>query len=245
MEVGSVAEAELTQIVKYIEEREKTLSRYSDKLRRAVERIFNVFGDPDECQVCEGEEGYFMHFKYYYYDYPNEEYHQYYYIKTGVNEVPSEIHGMKVEVLERDEALESKRPDRSFDKERRVWFVFKTPNYHKFTPKVFVSIDVEDGVPFYTEKHGEHYDVIDEYYLAFQDHELVILNKTRYENDVRWPVTNICGVNEVSRECLKALVKSGRLLEFLRMVAEKLQKMNEEYGEVSEIAEKMAKAIEG
>jgi len=236
-----VAEAELTKTIRYIEEREKSLSRYSDKLRRAVERIFNVFGDSDKCQICGGGKDYFMHFKYYYYDYPHEEYHRYYYTKTGVNEVPAEIHGMNVEVLDRDEAYLEHKPTKNFDKERNVWFVFKNPKYHEFMPKVFVSIDVEDGVPFYSVEDEE---AVDEYYLAFRKHEMVIVMRTRYKNEAWTSGAKVYGVNEVSRECLKALVKSGRLLEFLKTVSEKLQKMSEEYREVSEIAEKMAKAIE-
>ena len=70
-----MAEAELTKTIRYIEEREKSLSRYSDKLRRAVERIFNVFGKPSECQVCGYGETRYLHFKYYYYPDECEEYH--------------------------------------------------------------------------------------------------------------------------------------------------------------------------
>ncbi|MCL6579940.1 MAG: hypothetical protein K6T73_11300, partial [Candidatus Bathyarchaeota archaeon] len=49
--------------------------------------------------------------------------------------------------------------------------------------------------------------------------------------------------DDSSREKLKALVKSGRLIPFLQKVADKLQSVGEEYAEVSEIAEKMAKAL--
>jgi transcriptional regulator NrdR family protein len=109
-------------------------------------------------------------------------------------------------------------------------------------PKVFVSIDIEDGVPFYTEE--EEYR-INEYYLAFHKHKLVIVMKSRGKSEVWSAEKLVYGPHEVSRECLKALVKSGRLLQFLNSVAGKLETMDEEYKEVSEIAEKMAKAIEG
>jgi hypothetical protein len=237
-------ENELVKTIRYIEERERTLSRYSDKLRRAVERIFNVFGKPSECQVCGYGETRYLHFKYYYYPDEREEYHTCYSVKVGVDEVPAEVNGMRTEVLEVDEALDADTIDvkvKSFDKDRKVWFVFKNPKYHRFMPKVFVSIDVEDGVPFYSVGDEE---AVDEYYLALRKHELVIVMRTRYKNEAWTSGAKVYGVDQVSREVLKALVKSGRLLEFLKTVSEKLQKMSEEYREVSEIAEKMAKAIE-
>jgi hypothetical protein len=42
----------LIEIVKYIQEREENLSRYSDKLRQSLVRIAQVFGSARECQIC-------------------------------------------------------------------------------------------------------------------------------------------------------------------------------------------------
>jgi len=49
----TVAEAaDLPQVLAYLQERERELSKYSDKLRESVKRVISVFGDSDECQVC-------------------------------------------------------------------------------------------------------------------------------------------------------------------------------------------------
>lgn len=45
----------LAEVVKYIAEREDNLSKYSDKLRKNVEAIFNIFGNKRYCQVCNKE----------------------------------------------------------------------------------------------------------------------------------------------------------------------------------------------
>jgi hypothetical protein len=48
-----VAEAQdLNQILGYIQEREQTLSKYSDKLRKSLVKIADVFGNPQYCQRC-------------------------------------------------------------------------------------------------------------------------------------------------------------------------------------------------
>lgn len=46
------SEEDFVGLVKYLEEREKNLSKYSDKLRQSLQRVFDVFGDPDFCQIC-------------------------------------------------------------------------------------------------------------------------------------------------------------------------------------------------
>ena len=43
---------EIDRTVEYLRERERQLSRYSNKLRSAVQRIANIFGDDRECQIC-------------------------------------------------------------------------------------------------------------------------------------------------------------------------------------------------
>jgi hypothetical protein len=48
-----MAEAkEISEILSYIQQREETLSRYSDKLRQSLAQISQVFGDADYCQRC-------------------------------------------------------------------------------------------------------------------------------------------------------------------------------------------------
>jgi hypothetical protein len=227
-------ENELLETIRYIKEREEKLSRYSDKLRRAVESVFDVFGDPKECQLCGFTEDRGFHKKYYYYGCNSKALWNVY----GVDD-PNEVQtGYRIVILEQENPSETI----AWDDVKKERYVYVNKNQHKFTPKIFVSIDVEDGVPFYVEER--EYDIY-EYYLAFSKHKLVIALRIRGKHEAWSTQRLIYGPHEVSRECLKALVKSGRLLEFLRMVAEKLQKMNEEYGEVSEIAEKMAKAVEG
>jgi hypothetical protein len=45
--------ADIVRVFDYLREREEELSRYSDKLRKSVWRIANVFGDSDYCQICD------------------------------------------------------------------------------------------------------------------------------------------------------------------------------------------------
>ena len=228
------AELELVKTIKYIEERERSLSRYSDKLRRSLERIFNVFGNPNSCQICGLSEWSGFHKKYYYYDCNHPQ------ASVSATDDPKSLESYtsyKIVVLEQENPVERW----AWDDVKKERYVYVNKNQHKFTPKVFVSIDIEDTLPFYTVEDDE---VIDEYYLAFRKHELAIVVWTRYKGESWTSSVRTYGVDQVSRECLKALVKSGRLLEFLKTVSEKLQKMSEEYKEVSEIAEKMAKAIE-
>jgi len=46
------AEADFVGLIKYLAEREKKLSKYSDKLRTSLQRVFDVFGDSSHCQIC-------------------------------------------------------------------------------------------------------------------------------------------------------------------------------------------------
>jgi len=43
---------DLNKILGYVQEREQTLSKYSDKLRKSLVKIANVFGSPEFCQRC-------------------------------------------------------------------------------------------------------------------------------------------------------------------------------------------------
>jgi hypothetical protein len=38
--------------INYLAEREKNLSKYSDKLRESLKKIFNTFGEECDCQLC-------------------------------------------------------------------------------------------------------------------------------------------------------------------------------------------------
>lgn len=55
------SEEDFVGLIKYIQEREKNLSKYSDKLRESVVRIANVFGDSDFCQICGKNESHGNH----------------------------------------------------------------------------------------------------------------------------------------------------------------------------------------
>lgn len=156
------AEADFVGLVKYISEREKGLSKYSDKLRTSLQRIFNIFGDSVNCQVC---------------DYS----------------APAEIH-----------------------------------KSHAFVPKIQVSISVQDS-EYFARETGE----IDVYYLCIAQSKMLIQNQYGNMHDA-------C---TAPRWLLKQLVLSNRLPKFLQLVAQRLQEVEEEYAQVSQIAERMAQAI--
>jgi len=169
----------LKEVLAYISEREGKLSNYSDRLRQAVKRIEDVFGNSKFCQICgTGSSGYMP------YDH------------------------------ERD------HPD------------------HAFLPKIFVSLDIEDAEPFFTDddENGPF-----SYLLALSDCDLVVWK--RLKEDTVMPYCAKWEVSESSRKILKELVRSGRIPKFLRLVAERLEQTGKEYGEVAEVAEKMAAAI--
>jgi hypothetical protein len=58
------SEEDFVGLVKYLEEREKNLSKYSDKLRENLAKIAGIFGDESCCQICGFEEGSTKHVKY-------------------------------------------------------------------------------------------------------------------------------------------------------------------------------------
>jgi len=172
---------DLIKTIKYIEEREKNLSRFSDKLRRAWIRISDIFGLKKYCRIC-----------------------------WQTANVHPDKHPKVLEY-----------------------------GVHEFQPKIEVSIDIVDEEPFYSDDESS-------YYLAIIDHYLKILDLPRdvkpatlnTPNEYTWPMWN------APRWLLKQLTKSGRLPKFLRHVAKTLEKMEAEYKEVSEIAEKLAKALQ-
>ena len=166
-----MAEAGINQILGYIKEREATLSRYSDKLRQNLQRIFDVFGSPDYCRICNDEH--------------------------------------------------------------------KGQTAHDFIPKIRISIELQD-----TEHFAEIGDEPEYYYLATRNGRLFIMGTVACEMDITGWTCWYSQPNEVSREVLKQLVRSGRLILFLQKVADTLQAKSEEYREVAQVAEKMAQAVQ-
>jgi hypothetical protein len=176
-----MAEAQdLNQILGYIEQREETLSRYSDKLRQSLVKIANVFGRKDLCRLC----GWWVD------RHPTR--------KTG--EIVCE----------------------------------------KPIPCIEVSIDIKDDEPFYVQPATDIAPEI-KYYLAIRNHNLGWIYITYSGENPK----HVCDfAYDASRELLKALVKSGRLIPFLQKVADVLTAEGEEYREVAEVAEKLAKAVQ-
>lgn len=176
-----MAEAEIIKAIEYIQEREKNLSRYSDKLRQAWITISDIFGKAKYCRICGQSKG---------------------------------VHP---------------------DKHPEV----KKYGEHEFQPKIEVSIDIIDSKPFYSGEGSN-------YYLAVVDHYLKIVELSKDVEPATlhtfykytWPIWG------APRWLLKQLTKSGRLLGFLQYVAKTLKKMEKEYGEVADLAEKLAKALQ-
>jgi len=220
---------ELVEVINYIFEKEKNLSRYSDKLRQSWVRIANVFGSKKECQVCSG--------------YENAKQHHHYRFR-----VENKFFSTKEDAFKYAKTIEPNctprvvpenfDPGRWKDPENKIIYVREIGDTftHKFKPKIEVSIDIVDEQPFYEDEENK-------YYLAIIDHELkiseipVAISKPQMYK-FTWPMWN------APRWLLKQLTKSGRLPHFLKYVAQKLEKMESEYREVAEIAEKLAKALQ-
>lgn len=49
---GMGGSPDMASVLKYIAEREDNLGKYSDKLRGNVQRIFDIFGNETDCQIC-------------------------------------------------------------------------------------------------------------------------------------------------------------------------------------------------
>ena len=177
-----MAEAQdISKILDYIQEREESLSRYSDKLRQSLAQISQVFGDANYCQQCGKWRGY---------------------------------HGTK--------------------ELRQTWGACE-----RFVPQIVVSIDIIDDMHFKVEEEDE-YSPNTKYYLAIIKHRLGYVET--FDND-RFRALDLHDFSDAPRELLKALVKSGRLIPFLQKVANTLAQKSEEYREVAEVAEKLAKAV--
>jgi hypothetical protein len=183
MEESKMAEADLNKILGYIQDRERTLANYSDKLRQSLIKLSNVFGDTQYCQRC------------------------------------------------------------------NKWRVFHDQRWKdkpegkgvcdNFKPKIQVSINVIDDEPFLVEPENETAPEI-KYYLAIINHWLGYVDVVGGYSDP----SKVTAFDEAPRETLKALVKSGRLIPFLQKVADVLTAKGEEYREVTQVAEKMAQAVQ-
>lgn len=177
-----MAEA-IIKALKYIELKEKNLSRYSDKLRSAWITISDIFGKAKYCQIC-GQ--------------------------------PKEIHPDKHPVI------------------------VEKYGVHDFKPKIEISIDIIDDQPFY-----EDDELNAKYYLSIIDHELKIKDLPRdVDPSTLHYLSGGYAMWNAPRWLLKQLTKSGRLLGFLQHVAKTLEKMEAEYGEVADLADKLAKALQ-
>jgi len=208
-------------VINYIAEREESLSRYSDKLRESVERIANAFGKKSECQICDMSEGHKNHHRYY------EGYRH-----TAFDELPEKLYNMKVQLVD-----ENYRVNFWGDPETRTIYVRENKDFHKFVPKVEVSLDVEGQ---------EFLDAISQYgkelaKLCIHDHEMML--KSYYEGEEEH--AGYSPISVLSRRLLKRIVKEGHITQLLHQTKEALDVATEEYKEVSEIAEKFAKALEG
>jgi hypothetical protein len=206
---------ELSQALKFIEEREQKLSRYTDKLRDAVDKIFQVFGDKDVCQICGRLER--LHRKYY---------------------LPPD--GKRVDdpkTYTTDEYVIMSRKEWEKDyfgkthKQGKEIFIINEDVDHAFKPKIEVSFDF-DGEPFFkVEEEGK------ECKLAIRNHRLVFFVKYTGFHEETY------GAHEISRRTLKEAIQTGAITKFLQELAEELKAKEEEYGEVSSMAEKLANAV--
>jgi len=212
---------DMMEIIKYIEQKENELAKYSSKLRTSLSRIFAVFGDNDLCQVCNEGEYNFNHFKYTIYnEYGGCEH-------TNDDEKVNQLLQSGKAVL-----IEREKFDNIWNRDGKLIILKNKP--HEFKPKIELSLEVS-GEVFYTDEEGHSYK------LASDEHKLIIREFDDY-GYMRWyDSTDI--LHSVSRKVLKELVKSKAISEFLKMYIEKLDNTTEEYKAVSEIAEKMASVI--
>ena len=196
--------------MKYLIERSESISRYSDKLREALERIENQFGEKRRCRICG--------------IYTTSEKDQLVYANIVIDTNKPNAKAIVNKMIPHDE-LFSKYADILDDANKPYAF-------HKFTSSIDVDIDIKDTEPFFT---------IDDkyYYLAFRDHNLVALIEREEEIE---NTESVHYISSISREALKALIKSQRLIKFLAYVADELRKKEAEFKEVAEVAEKMAQA---
>ncbi|MBW2672651.1 MAG: hypothetical protein JRD89_04435 [Deltaproteobacteria bacterium] len=212
-----VAEAaDLLEVLTYLQEKEESLSRHSNKLRKAVARIFGVFGDDRHCQICgQHYNAHFPRWKVHYADF-----YEYYHANDE----------QEVRMLAERDGITN------IDRIEKVEEAAITD--HKFVPKVYVSLSIRDERWFASERDesGE----ITDYYLAMRKGEMVI---EAYDHE--WLESTTIYPHNLSRKNLKKLVQSGRIPAFIRLMAERVTAEEREVRELAEIAEKLAKAVEG
>jgi hypothetical protein len=208
-----MSEVEMLEIMKYLQERAKNLRRYSNKLREAISIIERQFGQKDICRVCR--------------------------LRTKAQGekrlvyTTAAISGLKMSdpkaqaiinsFVEHDELFSEKYLD-----------ILECKKPHKFIPCIDVDIDVDDVEPFYINEDEQ------KYFLAFRDHELICVIVDEYDGDRHEEYKKL---SNLGRDSLKDLVKSRRLIKFLQYVAERLREQEQDFKEVSEVAEKMALAL--
>jgi hypothetical protein len=198
----------LKEVIKYIEEREENLNKYSDKLRENLLKIVNLFGDSNYCRICGNKQKIYFENIALISEKVKEKF-------KGEVYIPHDIVFADPELLSED---------------------YKKYAKHKFTPFIQVSIDIKDVEPF--REIEKEYEGKYLYYLAFSDHKLVI-----EKFDTSLDSTEIIYFDEASRETLKEIVKTKALVKFLKYVAEQLKQKEEEFKQVSEIAEKLASIV--
>ncbi len=194
--------------IRYIQEKGEGLSRYSDKLRKNLSSIANIFGETDCCQICGRREP------------------------------------------DGDHASTFKGKGQYSDQ------IFKAPEWHTFKAKIDVAFEIYDVEPFRKIVEIENYGSGEaNFFLALlpgnsnrrKNYGGLLVIKTYENTPSEEPQPGdlyMQFADECSRETLKAIVKSGRLQKFLAYAASKIAEAEQEYKQVAEVAEKMAKAIE-
>jgi len=212
---------ELKQTLSYLREREEKLSRVSDKLRGAITRIADLFGDPKACAVCGRRREAPPHGRYY---------------DRHACQSTDELPPNAVVV----------RPDEHRgqwgDPHSNTVYFEEVPEEqrHPFTPKIHISLDLKDEVWFWRSNENDEIICYATATLAFREGELVAIMESGHGKNVYIMETK--RLYALSREQLKALMRSGRLPAFLAYAAERLKEAGEEYGEVATVAERMAEA---
>lgn len=211
--------ADIVRTVEYLREREGELSKYSDKLRGSVERIANVFGDRDECQICGETEG-------------NKQHHKYFarFDNGSFDELPKEYRGHVVQLVKSDENI-----GQWGDPDRNITYFEETENPHKFLPKIEISVDAE-GEEFTT---SVGFEGTERAALCLDHHSLRLKSYIAGSADL----PHYLKIKDLSREELKRVVKERRITELIGTVKQKLDETTEEYKQVSEMAERLASAL--
>jgi len=214
----AVEAADILSVLEYIQEREGNLARATEKLRRNVERIANVFGSRDYCQICDGHKRHSMHFRY------RERKNN-----RGINEIPEQIEGAKVELVSLAFDV-----GRWGDPERKIHYV-EEHEHHQFVPKIFVSIEVIDVESFYERDDCDGYS--EEYFI--------VINRDGMKAEVRCrgDFRHYVEIENLQRKAVKELVRSGRICKFLARVSKQLEETGKEYQEVAEVSERLTTAL--